>query len=288
MKRHKGYTNLSPSHEEIISNLRLSVQGTTNLSTMAETGQPLLIEDLSEYNWYKLPINNWAQSYLGTPIMIEGKAVGFLSLLSAQKSFFTQEHIERIQTFANEAAIAIHKMRLFDQLNLLATMDSLTGISNRRYFLAQAEKEFERSMRYTENLSIIMIDIDHFKDINDTYGHAAGDQVLYEVAQLCKQSLREVDPIGRYGGEEFIIMLPQTDAVEAYIVADRLRSLIDTHTFTYKSENIHITISLGTTSLDDQGYSLKLLLDRSDQALYMAKQEGRNRVKRYIHKPSNK
>jgi diguanylate cyclase (GGDEF)-like protein len=223
--------------------------------------------------------------------MIEGKAAGFLSLLSSKKCFFTQKHIERIQIFADQAAIAIQKMRLFEQMNILATTDGLTEISNRRYFLTSAEKEFERSIRYMESLSIIMIDIDHFKKVNDTYGHTTGDEVLHETAQICKQSLREVDLIGRYGGEEFIILLPETDAVEAYLVAERLCTLIADHKFNTKSGIIHITASLGVASIEDKGYSIKSLLDHSDQALYTAKQEGRNRVKRYkptmIQIPSN-
>jgi len=291
MKRYKGYKILSSSQEEILSTLQLSVQETANLKTMAETGLPLLIEDLSNYDWTRLPINEWAQSYLGSPIMIEGKAAGFLSLLSSKKCFFTQKHIERIQIFADQAAIAIQKMRLFEQMNILATTDGLTEISNRRFFLTSAEKEFERSIRYMESLSIIMIDIDHFKKVNDTYGHTTGDEVLHETAQICKQSLREVDLIGRYGGEEFIILLPETDAVEAYLVAERLCTLIADHKFNTKSGIIHITASLGVASIEDKGYSLKSLLDHSDQALYIAKQEGRNRVKRYkptmIQIPSN-
>ncbi|MEI7989196.1 MAG: diguanylate cyclase, partial [Chloroflexota bacterium] len=281
MKRYKGYKLLSSNQEEMLSTLQLSVQETANLKTMAETGLPLLIEDLSNYDWTRLPINEWAQSYLGSPIMIEGKAAGFLSLLSSKKCFFTQKHIERIQIFADQAAIAIQKMRLFEQMNILATTDGLTEISNRRYFLTSAEKEFERSIRYMESLSIIMIDIDHFKKVNDTYGHTTGDEVLHETAQLCKQSLREVDLIGRYGGEEFIILLPETDAVEAYLVAERLCMLIADHKFNTKSGIIHITASLGVASIEDKGYSIKSLLDHSDQALYTAKQEGRNRVKRY-------
>ncbi len=165
-----------------------------------------------------------------------------------------------------------------EELIKLAATDPLTGIFNRREFRVVAEKEIMRSRRYGRPLSILMMDIDHFKIINDSFGHAAGDKALQHLTKLCLTSLRTMDVIARWGGEEFVVMLPETGYKGAMIIAERLRKIIETVEFTHNNNKIDITVSIGVSSFKQGDDSVDILLSRSDEAMYKAKQAGRNRV----------
>ncbi len=166
-----------------------------------------------------------------------------------------------------------------DLMEVMATTDPLTRIPNIRYFAKWLDTELARSMRYGNDLALIMLDIDHFKKINDTYGHPQGDTVLREMADVFKDDLRKIDVVARYGGEEFIIALPQTDCVGALIVAQRLREKVEKHQFKGFTNPVTITISLGLCCLVDSDVpEPKNMIDEADQALYRAKRAGRNRV----------
>ncbi|MEI7990546.1 MAG: GGDEF domain-containing protein, partial [Chloroflexota bacterium] len=168
--------------------------------------------------------------------------------------------------------------RLFTRMEELATTDPLTGLYNRRHFFVMAENELERALRYEKPLIVMMLDFDHFKSVNDTYGHRVGDQTLQAVAKLCTHELRKMDIIGRYGGDEFAIILPETEKEEGFEVADRLRrSVAETPILCHRG-SIHITISIGLANLTKESPSIELLLDLADQALYNAKQAGRNHI----------
>ncbi|MEK7787822.1 MAG: GGDEF domain-containing protein, partial [Chloroflexota bacterium] len=179
------------------------------------------------------------------------------------------------------AATAIGNARLFSEVQRLAVIDSLTGIYNRRQFFTLAAREFERSRRYHEPLSAIMLDIDHFKRVNDTYGHAAGDQVLRVIAVECCGRMREADLLARYGGEEFAILMPVTDRQSALAGAERLRHHIARLSIQSDSELLTITISIGVATLDETCKDVETLVNRADHALYAAKRAGRNQVKAY-------
>jgi diguanylate cyclase (GGDEF)-like protein/PAS domain S-box-containing protein len=165
------------------------------------------------------------------------------------------------------------------ELKRQAHIDHLTGVSNRGYFMAQAELELNRAVRYDNPLSLYMLDIDFFKKVNDSYGHKIGDLVLVKLAEVCRQTLREVDIIGRVGGEEFVILLPETNLTEATEVAERLRESIAISRVPLEGGlPLHFTVSIGVTSLISKDDNLDVLLNRADKALYKAKESGRNRV----------
>lgn len=174
----------------------------------------------------------------------------------------------------------VTERRIFQQqLEQQAHADSLTGLNNRGHFLQLAELELGRAVRYHNELSIFMLDIDFFKQINDTHGHKAGDRVLVKLAEVCRNTLREVDIIGRLGGEEFAMLLPETSEVEAAEVAERLRVSIESTEVPIESGvPIRITVSIGVASLRSKDDNLDLLLSKADGALYDAKHQGRNRV----------
>jgi diguanylate cyclase (GGDEF)-like protein len=160
----------------------------------------------------------------------------------------------------------------------LATTDSLTGLHNRRYFMETATQEFERARRYRMPLSLLMVDADRFKLINDRFGHHMGDEVLKTLAMIGQHQLREIDLFARLGGEEFAILFPQTDFVDARAAAERLRQAIAEHTVDTEQGLLNFTVSLGLASLNPVTVDLEDLLRQADIALYQAKQNGRNRV----------
>jgi diguanylate cyclase (GGDEF)-like protein/PAS domain S-box-containing protein len=167
--------------------------------------------------------------------------------------------------------------KMEEELRQLATIDSLTGINNRRNFLDLAQKEISRSSRYDRPFSIVMLDIDHFKKVNDTYGHSVGDKVLVEFCTVCLKQLRENDIMGRLGGEEFAVALVECDPKMGAIFAERIRQAVAAHVVRIGREEIRFTVSLGVTSMR-QGCNLDSMLERADNALYKAKENGRNQV----------
>ncbi|MDD5712405.1 MAG: histidine kinase N-terminal 7TM domain-containing protein [Smithellaceae bacterium] len=171
------------------------------------------------------------------------------------------------------------KVMMLQELSRLATIDSQTDILNRRYFFELAQKELERAERYRRALSLVIMDIDHFKKVNDTFGHLAGDEVLQTVAGICKGMLRTSDIMGRYGGEEFAFILPETSAQAATQIAERLRDRIATAQTIYEGKEICVTASFGVAGIEeDEVMALTELLKRADKALYEAKETGRNLV----------
>lgn len=168
------------------------------------------------------------------------------------------------------------------KLEVMASIDELTGIYNRRYLLSLSKVEVSRAKRHGLPISLLLMDLDHFKKVNDQYGHALGDKVLKEVAQVILRNIREIDVFGRYGGEEFAVVLPDTLPAKAREVADRLCLAIYRHSIYHQNNSINITASFGVAgSLNMHEGSLRSLLNNADQALYQAKAGGRNQVVLY-------
>ena len=168
---------------------------------------------------------------------------------------------------------------LLVQLEELATHDGLTGVNNRRHFLQLAEQELSRVNRYGSYFSVIILDLDNFKNINDEYGHLIGDEILKKVANTCLSTLRKSDIFGRFGGEEFVFLLPETNMTDGRFMAERVRKAIAGITFNELQLDIQVTASFGVASIGDQkSVKLKDMLRSADQALYRAKASGRNKV----------
>lgn len=161
----------------------------------------------------------------------------------------------------------------------MASTDSLTGLLNRQTFLQRAEKEFTRTRRYSRPLAVVMIDVDRFKSINDKFGHAVGDQVLRSVSAICQGSLRGSDVFGRIGGEEFVLLLPDTPHANAIYVAERMREQLMLTPIQLENEMINITASFGVASMREDDTEFNSILERADLAMYEAKHGGRNQVK---------
>jgi len=170
--------------------------------------------------------------------------------------------------------------KLYQEVKRLASKDTLTDLNNRRHLFALGEKEIARAKRYKHPISLLIIDIDFFKEINDTYGHVVGDQILKRFSFFLQSALRSVDIIGRYGGDEFIVILPQASLNTAHITALRLCCTTDNNTYHTEAEEIHLTLSIGLSSETNVTHNTNLhsLLERADRALYLAKSRGRNQV----------
>jgi len=179
---------------------------------------------------------------------------------------------------AIERDLTEHKM-LQSRLEVMASTDSLTGLPNRQAIMNKAEKEFASARHYHRPLSIVMIDVDHFKMINDKYGHAAGDLVLREVSTICQDVLRGSDVIGRIGGEEFVLLLPGAVKTVAEQVAERMRVRLASTKIHVHEQEFHITASFGVATLNEDDDTLQNMLDRADEAMYNAKNGGRNQVR---------
>lgn len=182
----------------------------------------------------------------------------------------------------NTALETENKLReaLTEELHLIATTDVLTGLHTRRHILELGKHEEKRWQRHQGHLSLVLIDIDHFKKVNDTHGHAAGDEVLKKFATVCRRMFRQTDCIGRFGGEEFLVILPETGLDEACAIAERLRCQTKEETMALPNAETRITVSIGATELLNSDSSLEQAISRADMALYRAKNTGRNRTER--------
>jgi len=219
------------------------------------------------------------RSAIAAPMFLHDHPVGVITLdCTRETRAFTAEDLALLKAFADQAALAIHNARLYEREKHLAITDDLTGIYNRRYALQLAEREIERARRYRRSLAMILADIDHFKRVNDTYGHLVGDEVLHELAQRCQRQLRDFDILGRYGGEEFLIVLPEANAEAALGVAERLRRAIAETPFNGGDRSIQVTLSLGVVAFTQDHPDLNEWLKQVDAALYQAKERGRNQA----------
>ncbi|MCS7187575.1 MAG: sensor domain-containing diguanylate cyclase [Armatimonadetes bacterium] len=233
-------------------------------------------------SWAKeQPTRNIAQIHnsLLIPVVTDENIIALIRLERSSRISFTTDELRFLEAVANQTALALEKAKLIAFLENLSITDELTGIANRRHFEWRLSEEVERARRYQYPLSALMLDLDHFKQVNDTYGHQVGDIVLQQIAQRLRRVLRRTDFLARYGGEEFIVLAPQTPADRALILAERLRQVIAESPITVSSDlQIRITISVGVAVFPEHAQNGNELVRAADEALYKAKQTGRNKV----------
>jgi len=210
------------------------------------------------------------------PLVSFGQTLGVLVLDSAQAGSFNRSDMQPLESVADICATAIQNAHYVERVKQLAFLDGLTGIFNRRFFELRIMEEIERARRFNSPMAVIMVDIDHFKRLNDEFGHLLGDEVLRQVSSVFHQQVRKIDVVCRYGGEEFAILLSQTNQQHALTVAEKLRKLIEGWQFPGVSRPV--SISVGVATLPDHGSTRDELVKAADAGLYAAKQSGRNRV----------
>jgi len=242
---------------------------------------PILIQNLQADTIYRNSSIMEAREVLSAivaPLILKNQVLGAVSLESNQVDAFNDNDLRLLVSFAATATAAIHNANLHAEVQKLAITDALTNLYNRRGFYELGQREVERSRRYKRPLVAIMMDIDHFKFINDFYGHAAGDQVLQAVAKRCSDNLRRIDILGRFGGDDFTILLPETDMFTASGVAERVRQYVANRPVMTDTSPVTITVSLGVARATATTPDLDVLISRADAAMYLAKKAGRNRV----------
>ena len=275
----------------------LSLEKYPELQTALDTGRPVLVENVMVSPLYRHVRDMWARdgtriatrSVIAIPFAMEADEAGvFFLRRNVTEPPLTPADVEFAETVIRAAVSAIQRASLIEstiadnrRLEELAHTDPLTKTLNRRALGERLAAEMERVRRYSTTMSLLLIDLDHFKQINDTHGHLAGDDVLIEVAAVLQRVVRAVDVVARYGGEEFVVVLPETAGAGAEAVAERLRELIESQAFVAsRGRAIRLTTSIGVSSFPDFGVeSVEDLLTKADQALYRAKSEGRNRVR---------
>ena len=214
------------------------------------------------------------QSYVGIPLTLRERIIGVMAVQSYQPNAYTEDDIHILETIATQAAIAIENARLYAEVQRLAIIDELTGVYNYRGLLALGGREIDRARRFSRILSILFLDIDSFKNFNNKYSHATGNLVLKAMAQRCLTSMRSVDLVSRFGGDEFVILLPETSLETARKAAERLQMEIASTRVPTEHGELSVTISIGVAQLTDDVPDLGTLLDRANQAEHRAKEKG--------------
>jgi diguanylate cyclase (GGDEF)-like protein len=218
------------------------------------------------------------RAILAVPMFYETNFTGLFVLLSDKKGFLDTLQIDLLKVMCNHASTSIANAKLHSEIEKMATTDGLTGLLNHRLFQEKLTGEFKRLNRLSGPLSLLLADIDHFKKVNDTYGHPAGDLVLKGVSGVIRETIRDIDIPARYGGEEFAVILPGTDAVGAQKIAERLRKAVMAKTFTADGKSLKVTVSIGIATSPENSESKEGLIEKADQALYYAKNNGRNKA----------
>ncbi|MBL8953166.1 MAG: diguanylate cyclase [Myxococcaceae bacterium] len=249
---------------------------------VAQTRKSVYVSDLETDTMFRVRGGAGARGrgcLLSVPMMIRGSLLGVLNFERPEKAGISAEEIELCQAVADQAAMAVQNARLHEQTVELSITDPLTGVPNRRHLFTTLEAEINRANRFGTQLSILMIDIDHFKKLNDSAGHSAGDEVLREVCSLMRRMVRRVDTLARYGGEEFVVVLPQVTRNEALEVAEKLRRAVEEAPVPHREVQPtgKVTISVGVSNLPVDATEQARLVDCADAALYASKRGGRNR-----------
>ncbi len=253
----------------------------------AKYSRPLLVTQGHNLQVDALLRSVGAASGLALPLLVSNRALGSMQLFSEAPAEFTREDAQLLWILSLVAENLLTREYANEGLITFAFTDYLTGLKTRGYFEQQLELEIKRSERKKTHFALLMVDIDYFKPLNDTYGHHVGDQILRDVASILMKDMREVDTVARYGGEEFVLILPETSAPGAMLVAQRLRRAVEQAKFFAGSPHAteHLTISIGVGVFDVDAQFKRDLIEAADAALYEAKRRGRNQVVLYSELP---
>ncbi|MDA8169267.1 MAG: diguanylate cyclase [Nitrospiraceae bacterium] len=259
-----------------------SLRGSLAGNAMKHDAEPLYLSDIRDYSLPALPFDaGHIKAVLMQPLVYEDEMLGVLAMVSDRTNPLTVYQIELIRMLSNQLSVMLSRAILHERIRLMATTDGLTGLYNHRHFQERLAGEFKRLSRHPRPLSLLLVDIDFFKKVNDTYGHPAGDAVLKLVASIIKGIARDTDIPARYGGEEFAALLMDTDKAGAAQLAERLRRTIAETPFPIDGGNrktLSVSVSIGVASFPADAKTKEALIEAADKALYRAKHEGRNRV----------
>jgi diguanylate cyclase (GGDEF)-like protein len=250
---------------------------------VAETGKPTIVNDAARDPRFSGKFDSktrfQTRSILCAPLISRGRTIGVVEIINRQGGRFTQADLEILLTLVEPCAIAIENAILFQKTEQLTITDDLTRLFNSRYLNVYIGREIKRCKRHGIPLSVIFLDLDGFKKINDQYGHLAGSRTLAEVGGILAQAVRESDILARYGGDEFVVVLPETPPSGAMVIAERIRRAIEIHSFLEaQGLQAHISASFGISSYPDHALTPEGLIQKADQAMYRVKERDKNGV----------
>ena len=269
------------NHPEIESSFSISLSSSPIMEAAVLSCQSIREQDFSTSSYYRGADNPLFKKgyFVSIPLMIEKEVVGVLNINDVDQDPFDVNDLDFILNLSEFIAMSISNAVLYEQTSKLAVTDGLTGISNRTNMEQSLLNEFGRSMRYNSPLSIVLLDVDHFKDVNDSYGHQKGDEILVTFASVLKKFCRANDTAARYGGEEFLMILPQSNAQGAFKIAERVREEIMKMSFVGNDSKFSVTTSCGVAELNrDYMKNIDQLINVADNAMYEAKNSGRNKT----------
>ena len=269
------------NHPEIENSFSIPLSNSPIMEAAVLRGQYIRERDFSTSSYYRGADNPLFKKgyFVSIPLMIEKEVVGVLNINDVSQDSFNIGDLGFILSLSEFIAMSISNAVLYEQTKKLAVTDGLTGISNRQNMEKSLLNEIDRSTRYNIPLSVILLDVDFFKDVNDTHGHQKGDEILVAVASLLKKACRSNDIAARYGGEEFLMILPQSNAQGAFKIAERVRKEMMKMSFTGEESNFTVTTSCGVAEFYKESMEgMDQLVAVADQALYEAKNCGRNKT----------
>jgi diguanylate cyclase (GGDEF)-like protein/PAS domain S-box-containing protein len=272
LKTHRG---MSP---EFARRVQVGSIGDGFIGQVAKLGKPILAEDVSadaKLSWMR-KMGDGIQSFAAVPIMAKEKILAVMAVGSVKHREFPDWEMLTLDTIANQIGMAIENAQLYEHALEIAFTDSLTGLYNRRYIMDQIGREFIRAQRNKATLSLVMVDLDGLKAINDRFGHHVGDRFLKEVARVVKVNTRASDVAARWGGDEFMFLAPGTDSRSAIKIAERIRAQVERYKMKLEGKEVGITISSGIVAYPDHASVVAKLLKKADEALYNAKRGGKN------------
>jgi diguanylate cyclase (GGDEF)-like protein len=244
----------------------------------AQSGSMLVARVAAEEGLKNVPLPPGIRSLLSVPLVIQSQAIGWVVVFDLGEAGLAERDFSNLRILCSQISIGLEKATLYDKLQRLSITDGLTGLTVHRFFQSRLDEELKRAERYHEPLSLVMSDIDHFKRFNDTYGHLAGDAVLKAVAGVMQKGLGPSEMAVRYGGEEFVLVLPRHTKEMALARAEQVRQAVEALKVHYGNEALNVTISLGVASFPEDAMIKIGLIDMADGALYQSKKNGRNRV----------
>jgi diguanylate cyclase (GGDEF)-like protein len=266
---------------ELVERMRID-PGTGVLGSVFSSGRPLYVREIDRVSHKRRRLRYRTDSFIAMPLVSGGQVLGVMATTDRRDDKpFTSQDVSVLRAAAAPAALALSRevaLAQAEQHALTAAIDPLTGVFNRRHLESRLEEELQRSRRHSHSLAFLMLDIDDFKQINDSYGHLAGDAVVRDVADILRRSVRVFDVCARFGGDEFAIIMPGSGIESANMVAARIRDLIETYHPTEAGlENLKLTVSIGL-AVASPDMSIRELIDHADRAMFAAKHAGKNRV----------
>lgn len=250
-------------------------------AVLAREKKPIWISSVEKETRF-LKLKNLAiESFAFLPFLVQDRVIGFLCAYSTRENFIDQERFSNFQVFCNQISIGLQKSLLYEKVQKLSITDGLTKLFSHRYFKQRLEEELILANRYSAQLSLLILDIDHFKKYNDNFGHVAGDHVLMDVARILKEQSDVSQIVARYGGEEMVVIAPETTKEQGIELAEKIRKAVEANSFVVGKESTQVTVSIGVATFPQDAVTSLDLISKADKALYAAKTRGRNMIVAY-------